>query len=60
MHSEHCHVTAIHKQWPPELVLMLKEAKKMQVNGSVDWVSVALAWSVMEFQLSELFAYPNP
>ena len=28
MHGVHCHVAAVCKEWPPELVLALKEAKK--------------------------------
>ena len=27
MHDVHCHVATVHKEWPPELVLALREAK---------------------------------
>ena len=62
----HCRAAAVHEQWPPELILALKEAKSASKwfcqsrELSKCSISVVLAWLTVEFQLSELFAYPNP
>ena len=59
----HCHVATIHKQWPPELVLALKEAKKhKRVVLSIERIIKMLdkcgfGVANVEFQV---FAYPSP